>query len=118
MKSENAKQVDAYLTDELDENKSLIKSELNIPYNGKCSNVAVRVKDILYASTRLQTVIKTDEGFEVDVTHQGKLAGKKYQLNELRSGKLLQHGNISVKAAVSNEKESDNIFEMKKTGTK
>lgn len=104
--------VDAYINDELNSKEKVVKSLLNIPYSGKEVNVAARVEDLVYASTRLGNLQKTDEGYQIDVTGNDKLPGKKYDLREAGTSKLLQQGKIAVKAA------SAKVIDLPKTGTK
>jgi len=116
MEQEKTLTVDAFLIDELDKDKKVVKSLLTIPYKADKTPKALRVYSengviILYASTRLELLLKIEEGYQVDVTVKENLTGKKYELHEQGTGKLLQSGKITAKSAASN------VYEMPKTGS-
>jgi hypothetical protein len=107
--SSSIPEVNAFINDELsegsasggDQDQKLIKSLLTVPYNSpRSGDMVLRVGDELYASTRLNTLTKTDTGFEADVTGKN-LIGKSYDLRVPGSSRIIQTGKIAAKAANS-----------------
>lgn len=95
-------QVEAYLNEQLNDEKQLVKRTLIIPCKPDAANKSLRVTDEFesthfYASTRIETLKATENGYEADVTTIENLAGKTYNLKEQEGGKLVQEGKISVR---------------------
>lgn len=117
MKKVNSKsEFNASLTDVYDDNKQMVKSVLIIPYQPDEAEKSLRVTDefnstFFYASTRLGTLSAAEDSYESDVTGNEYLAGKRYELKNAGSGKILQEGKIAIKAAEAN------VYEIKQTGS-
>lgn len=97
----NDNSINGLLINIYDADKIVSKALLKISLTPDSSDKSLRVTDdngstYFYASTRIGTLLKTDNGYEADVTAGVNLEGKKYQLKEASTGKLLQEGIIEL----------------------
>jgi uncharacterized protein YxjI len=116
IKTENSS-VDIFIVEDLsDDQKTVIKSLLKIPYQDFKSGKALRVYDtdgsqLFYSSTRMKTLVQND-GYEVDVTNNEKLLlGKRFELTEVVTKKTLLEGKIAILKADAK------VVNISKTGT-
>ena len=79
-------------------------SVLQLPCVNK-TNKAFRILDdknqiFFHRSTRLETLIRTDNGVKVDITgFEKEVGGKKYELVEVETKNVIMQGKILAKAA-------------------
>jgi hypothetical protein len=94
--------VNIFIENELDGKKQVIKSSLNIPYavDGKDKSLRIFNGDnshALYASNRLGTLKANDSGYEVDVTDEDNLIGKRFELTDVSSKQVVLKGKVATK---------------------
>ncbi len=100
-------EIDIFIDNEISElkdNKQAIKSTLIIPYSETKKDLSFSVFDndncrIFYASTRLHDLIKTDNSYEINITGKKNLIGKRFELVEAGTHKVVLKGKISLKKA-------------------
>ena len=108
-------EINIFINDQLDGDKKVIKSLLTVPYEGNNKDKVFKIYDknspVFHASTRLGTLKKSVDGYEVDVTRESNIVGKSFALVEPGSRKVLLSGKIAQR------KSEANIIDIKKAAS-
>jgi len=102
MNSNKTQQIDLILESVKGDNNT-IKKVLKIPYTDFNNDAALRIYNdknalVFYASTRLMQIIKTNGGYEIDVTSTGKeFLNKRYEITEVVTKRIVCKGIITDK---------------------
>lgn len=99
------KDINVFIVDDVDEATKAVKSLLTVPYKedkGELTDKVLRVVDeksdlLIYASTRLGSLVAGDAGYEKDVTGRSDLIGKSFTLIEAGTKRVLVKGKILSK---------------------
>ncbi len=102
------KEVDIFIEDEISSgDKKAVKSKLKVPYIIDNKAKSLRIYSVaggktIFVSTRTGGLQINGDCYEMDVTGNNEIIGKRYELTECGSKLVLLTGKISQKKAGSN----------------